>query len=168
MAQHNSINKEKGRLHAPAKQEDLFNTSSELLRRYLKENNLRCTPERLAILKQVCAYKGWFTAEHLLQDLPASMPISVATAYNTLTLLCNCNILRRQPQAKQVKTIEYTMVLTHKSTMYFTCVRCGRQVEFRDKAVENILQERPFNNFNMSNFSLSVYGVCKTCRKKYR
>lgn len=168
MAQNGSINKKKVRLNAPNKQEDLFNTSSEILCRYLKSNNLRCTQERLTILKQVCAYKGWFTTELLQQDLPASMPISVATVYNTLNLFCECHILRRQPQAKQVKTIEYTMVLTHESTMHFICVRCGREVEFRDKAVENILHERPFNNFNMSNFSLSVYGVCKTCRKKYR
>lgn len=150
-----------------SKQEDCFKRLSDILYRYLKEHNLRCTSERLLILKQVCAYKHRFTAEQVLKDLETSVHLSVATVYNSLNLLCECRILQRQIAQVGAKTTEFELVLTRESLMRFVCTRCGRTVEFKDKAVENILREKHFNNFQMSDFSLVAYGVCKICRRKH-
>lgn len=155
------------RLNTSSKQENCYKTSSDVLCRYLKEHNLRCTSERLFILKQVCSYKKTFTAEQLLHDIPDSVHLSVATVYNSLNLFCSCRILQKQSSSAGARTTAFELVMARDSSMHFVCTRCGRKVEFRDKAIENILRERHFNNFQMSDFSLSVYGVCKICRRKY-
>ncbi|HCS87735.1 MAG TPA: hypothetical protein DIW30_04815 [Bacteroidales bacterium] len=155
-------------LNTSAKQEDYYKVSSDILYRYLREHNLRCTSERLFLLKQVCAYRQKFTAEQLLSDIPDSVHLSVATIYNSLNLFCSCRILQKQSSSAGARTTAFELVMARESSMHFVCTRCGRKVEFRDKAVENILRERHFNNFQMSDFSLSVYGVCKICRRKHR
>ena len=155
------------RLNTSSKQEDYYKVSSDILYRYLKEHNLRCTSERLFLLKQVCAYRQKFTAEQLLNDIPDSVHLSVATIYNSLNLFCSCRILQKQSSSAGARTTAFELVMARESSMHFVCMRCGRKVEFRDKAIENILRERHFNNFQMSDFSLSVYGVCKICRRKH-
>ncbi len=155
------------RQNTPSRQEDYYQAASDILYRYLKEHTLRCTSERLFLLKQVCAYRQKFTAEQVRNDIPDSVHLSVATIYNSLNLFCSCRILQKQSQPAGARTTEFELVMARQSSMHFVCTRCGRKVEFRDKAIENILRERHFNNFQMSDFSLSIYGVCKICRRKH-
>ncbi len=166
MADKGTSKASKTRLHPEDKQEELYEASSSVLFRYLKTHQMRSTQERLIVLRQVCTYRDTFTAEQLLQDMPTAIPISTATVYNTLNLLCDCHILQRRQLPANNRIYEYVTMISRESFMQFVCIHCGRIVKFHDKAIETILKERPFNNFNPSYYSLCVYGECKVCRKK--
>lgn len=144
----------------------LYEETAAHLQAYLKTNGLRCTQERLLLLRQICRYKRNFTAERLQKDMEPVARISVATVYNTLDLLCSCHIVRKLNLQHKVRVVEYELLRSNAHTMRFVCTRCGRWVDFKDKAIENILKGKRFSNFVMNDFSLSVYGVCKICRRK--
>ncbi|MCM1034146.1 MAG: transcriptional repressor [Paludibacter sp.] len=144
----------------------LYEDAAVRLREYLKDNGLRCTPERLFLLKQICSYKRNFTAELLIKDMQSVVRVSTGTVYNTLDLLCACHIIRKLSLQHKVRVVEYELLRGNAHTMRFVCTNCGRMVDFKDKAIENILKGKRFSNFVMNDFSLSVYGTCKICRRK--
>lgn len=143
----------------------LYEKKAAQLRDYLKINGLRVTEERLLLLKQICRYEGGFTAELLLNDVESVMRISMATIYNTLDLFYSSHIIHKLNQPHKGRSVEYQLLSGNVHTMRFICTRCGRVVDFQDRAVRNILEAKRFSNFVMSDFSLSVYGLCKICRR---
>ena len=142
-----------------------YKAAEELLLGYLRENKMRCTQERLIILWHISTLGRHFTAEQLIQDLCENQHISSGTRYNNLSLFCDAGILRILPQRQQYGA-EYEFSFSEKNTLRFVCTKCGREVDFKNKTIEHLLRESHFSNFNMDNFSLVVYGHCKTCRRK--
>ena len=142
-----------------------YRAAEERLVSYLKENKMRCTQERLIILSHITSLGRHFTAEQLVKDLCEIQHISTGTIYNNLALFCDAHIIRILPHRKQYGA-EYELCLSDENSLRFICTRCGREVEFKNKVIEHLLNESRFSNFNMDNFSLVVYGNCKTCRKK--
>lgn len=146
-------------------EKNTYQRAEAALTSYLRFQSKRCTPERLIILKHICSLGQHFTAECLTTDICESMHISNATIYNTLSLLCDAHILRILPQRQQ-QGAEYEITIGEKNTLRFVCTLCGREVEFKNKAIDHLLQDSKFSNFEAENFSLTVYGHCKTCRRK--
>ena len=134
---------------------------------FLNSKAKRCTHERLIILKHICSLGRNFTAEDLVKDICETQHISNATIYNTLSLFCDAHILRILPRRQQQRS-EYEITIAEANSLRFVCIRCGREVEFKSKAIDHLLRDSHFSNFDMENFSLAVYGHCKTCRRKRR
>lgn len=135
------------------------------LESYLHSKGLRCTHERRQVLRQVLQYPRQFTAEQVVSDVCESQHISVATVYNTLLLLVECRMLRKLPPVAG-RVAEYERQDGKGNSMRFVCTRCGREVAFKNKMIDQIVQTKPFPNFTASNFTLTVYGTCKVCRRK--
>ncbi len=133
---------------------------------YLKSKHLRCTQERNTVLRQVMSYSRHFTAEQLIKDVCEKKHISQATIYNTLLLLTECHIIRRLAPQANSRVVEYERIKGHANEMRFVCTRCAREVTFKHKMVEKLLMSKQFTNFNPANFVITVYGTCKTCRRK--
>ncbi len=144
----------------------LFEKSSKMLAEYIRERGLRNTWERKTILQQICLYKSSFTAEQLITDLEEKEHISVATVYNTLDLFVQCNLLTHFPAQTAGAREEYQLLLLRENKMSFRCTNCGRRVDFKDKAIDDIVRNKHLPNFNIECFTLQIYGTCKTCRKK--
>ncbi len=140
-----------------------YKEAERKLEQYIAEHRLRHTPERYTILRHACELGNPFTVEQLTQ-LAEQSHISRATIYNTLSLLVSAQILwcigRKGAQA------EYELVTGGKVRMRLKCSNCGRIADFKDIAIENLVAARKYSNFNLTHFSLYVYGTCKTCRKK--
>ena len=67
---------------------------SKILKEYLKENKLRCTPERFKILNMIDSIDGSFDIDTLLRHMEEKkFRVSRATIYNTITLLINANLV---------------------------------------------------------------------------
>ena len=105
-----------------------------------------------------------FTADQLIKAC-APERISVGTVYNSLDLFVKAHILRgAQRQRGHIKT-EYEIIREGAKQMQYICSQCGRTVDFHDKAVARLIEERKYSNFRLSQYSLIVYGVCKICRR---
>lgn len=132
---------------------------------YLRTAGMRLTHERLVILKHICSLERNFTADRIVKDLCEQQHISTATIYNNLAMLCDAHILRLLPHRQQTGA-QYELAIGDKHSLRYVCTQCGREVTFKNKAIEQLLLDRHFSNFEPDNFSLVVYGHCKTCRRK--
>ena len=62
---------------------------------YIKSKKMRQTPERFAILDKTLEQKVHFDIDELYKNIEADYHVSRSTVYNTVELLCECNILRK-------------------------------------------------------------------------
>ncbi len=147
-------------------QAKLYDKAKAILTDYIREHRLRNTIERETILKKICSYKTSFMADQLITDICPVEHISTATIYNTLDLLVRCRLLSKLSAHVGSSCDEYELTLLNGNQLSFFCTRCGREMSFQDKAIEDILINKRLSNFNMEYFSLRVYGTCKKCRRK--
>ena len=134
------------------------------LNAYKKEHSLRASQVRDLVLEHVCQLPQPFTAEQL-QEVCAAEHISKGTVYNALNLFLEAKILHAANRQSGRNLTEYELIASSPIRMQLECLKCGRVVEFRDKAVERLIKERKFSNFTMKHLSLFVYGECKLCRR---
>ncbi|MDA0875236.1 MAG: transcriptional repressor [Bacteroidetes bacterium] len=128
---------------------------------YLKERNLRQTPERLTIFEEVYDTSDHFDADELFLRLKQEgVPISRATVYNTLELLVDCNlVVRHQFGNKQAK---YERSYSFWQHDHLICEECHHLLEFCDPRIQSIRDMvSEIFDFTISRHSLHLYGRCR-------
>lgn len=137
------------------------NEAKERFQRFLKENNLRQTPERFAVLEEVCSGSGHFDADELHVRLKIKgKRVSRATVYNTLDLLQEADlVIRHQFGQNQAK---YEPAFSYRQHDHLICIDCDEVFEFCDPRIQGI-QEMvgEIFRFNIRSHSLHVYGSCE-------
>ena len=147
------------------KEENLFEKVKETFTEFLKKNKQRKTPERYAILERIYKHNGHFNAEWLYKEMQKDeYPVSLATVYNTLELLLNSNLIIKHQFGQQ--EAQYEKAFDDKVHHHLVCTDCGKVKEFSDKLVRNTIQNKRFTYFQVSNYSLYVYGICNKCKQK--
>ena len=135
--------------------------AEERFRRFLKDNNLRQTPERFAVLDEVYAGSGHFDADELHMRLKIKGErVSRATVYNTLDLLQDADlVIKHQFGQNQAK---YEPAFSYRQHDHLICTDCNAVFEFCDPRIQGI-QEMvgEIFRFNIVSHSLHVYGSCK-------
>ena len=144
-----------------------YKSALERLSRYIKAQGMRPSAVRNMVLEQMCNLHQPFTAEQLIAACKAER-ISVGTVYNTLSICNKADIIRGLQRQRGHIATEYEIINDTSKHMQFVCKKCGRTVDFNDKAVARLIEERKYTNFTMQQYSLIVYGECKVCRKKIR
>ena len=122
---------------------------------------------RNMVLQQVCQLPQPFTAEQLTTVCQAER-ISVGTVYNSLNLFVLAQILHATSRQRGKSATEYELTTTNTIRMQVVCQNCGRVTDFHDAAIERLVAERKYSNFNVQHMSLFVYGECKICRRKIK
>jgi len=143
------------------------NTAVKQLEAYVRENNMRPSKVRNMVLEQVCQLPQPFTAEQLVHACQSER-ISVGTVYNSLNLFILAQILRAHDRQRGRAATEYELIAGGPMRMQMMCTRCGRLTEIHDKAIERLVRERKYSNFNLQHFSLFIYGECKICRRQIK
>ena len=147
------------------KNEKIYTSALKRLYKYIKTHNMRPSAVRNVVLENVCKLHQPFTANQLA-EVCAIERISVGTVYNALDTFIKADILRGlQRQSGQTAT-EYELILETTKHMQYICTKCGRTVDFNDKAIGRLIEERKFSNFVLKQYSLIVYGECRRCKKK--
>lgn len=142
-----------------------FGTALTRLNAYVKEHDGRYSPVREMVLEQACQLPQPFTAEQLVQACSKDR-ISSGSVYNALKLFAKAQLVHPlERQRGQRIATEYELVAGSPIRMQTVCEKCGRMTVFHDQAIERIVRERKYMNFNTEHFTLLVYGVCKKCRQ---
>ncbi len=136
-----------------------------VLDEYIRVHNLRHTIERERLLKIIAEINAPIFTVHEIDGKRQEAHISVPTMYNSLNLFVSARILYRLNRTQGVSSEQYKWALDAKNTMRVICTRCGREANFNDKALLQLVQNRKYTNFVPAHFSMYVYGVCKTCRR---
>ena len=137
----------------------------KLLSAYVRQHQMRPSRVRDMVLERACQLQQPFTAEQLVQAC-ADERISVATVYNALDLFILARILHAIDRQRGKAATEYAFIVGKSMRMQILCTKCGRVTDIKDKAIERLIKERKYSNFEMQHFSLFVYGECKVCRKQ--
>ncbi len=148
------------------KEENIRENVKEVFATYLKKHQYRKTPERFAILDYIYSKEGHFhfDAEMLFAAMQDNYRVSLATIYNTLDLLEDINLIVKHKFSGQAAHYEKTFGSIAHS--HLVCTQCGKVKEFTDKKIRTAIQAKSFSSFDVTHYSVYLYGVCKACRKK--
>lgn len=129
---------------------------------FLEKKGLRCTPERIAILRQVLAAQDHFEAEDIFVRLRGTK-VSRASVYRTLPLLVEAGIVRKTPCDMMEARYEPVFGLQHHD--HLVCLACGEVIEFRDPVIEETIEQVAHRHrFSLAGHRLILSGYCHKCR----
>jgi len=145
------------------REENSFESINEIFTEYLKKHKHRKTPERYAILEHIYSYDGHFNADILFNLMQSDYRVSLATVYNTLELLVEAKLIIKHQLGGQFT--QYEKAFGNNTHHHLVCTSCGKVKEFSDKQIRTSIQTRNFANFQMSHYSLYLFGLCSKCKE---
>ena len=135
-----------------------------LFERFLRENRLKHTAQRLKIVKRALSMPKHFSADDLYQVLHREKtPVSKATIYRTLKLLVEASFLDElEIGAREAKFYEPIHGREHHDHMI--CLKCSKIIEFTDDQIEELQDAAAARkNFRVLSHSLKLFGLCAGC-----
>ncbi len=133
----------------------------------IRENSLKFTSQREAILQTLYENPEHFTSENLYLLLRQKYPdinIGIATVYRTLALLEENGLVSSISLGVQGKKFEIANKPHHD---HLICEVCGKIVEFENEKIEYLQEEiAQENGFALTSHLMQLYGVCRECQKK--
>lgn len=144
------------------KEESSYESIKEIFTDYLKNHHHRKTPERFAILERIYSFEGHFNADILFSGMQENYRVSLATVYNTLELLIDCKLIIKHQLGGQFA--QYEKAFGTNTHHHLICTNCGKVKEFLDKNIRTAIQSHTFAHFQMSHYSLYLFGLCSKCK----
>jgi len=135
---------------------------------YLRQHNLRMTPERRSVLEVILSRQGHFDAEELLQFLRRRHKrVSRATLYRTLDHLRTAGLVKMHRFGRGHALYEHIYGRRHHDHM--VCDGCGMVIEFVNEEIERLQEEVcGRHGFKSSNHVMQIFGVCAACQERAR
>jgi len=143
----------------------LSQRAQKLFIQYLRENNLKVTRERLALLEEIFSTNEHLDAEELLAKMKAkNRKVSRATVYRTLDLLVQCGLVRKSRLGHE--HYFYEKVQPGKRHDHMVCTHCSTIIEFWDPEMdERQRQICAEHHFRPSFYSIQIQGLCAACQE---
>jgi Fur family transcriptional regulator, peroxide stress response regulator len=127
----------------------------------LRQSGLRCTPQRVAILREVFSRRHP-TAYEVFESVRRHFPtIGLATVYNTLRTMTERGLVAELPFSSEMR-FDANMA-PHANLV---CRNCGRieDVEFAPEHLDPVLQHlAQAAGFAPDSQRFDVYGLCRSC-----
>jgi len=127
----------------------------------LKENDLKVTPQRLAILKYLDNNMTHPTADKIYRDLKKNNPsLSKTTVYNALEILKKHNIIQVLTISKSEQRYDSVGGYHH----HFLCKNCGKllDIDIQCPHLETVLNGK----HQIDEVHGYFKGICEKCLKK--
>ncbi|MDE7414072.1 MAG: transcriptional repressor [Muribaculaceae bacterium] len=134
----------------------------EKFEEFIKSKRMRQTPERFAILDKALDQHVHFDIDELYRDIEKEYRVCRATVYNTVELLCECNILRKHYLNENQAAYE----LADDRHLHLICMSCGSVREVRDEKFNQYFEQLKFKQFKPTFVSTNIYGICSQCSRK--
>ncbi len=131
-----------------------------LFKSYMKEHEMRCTNERIIVLREIYKSGNHLDADEIFVRLKKKgMSISRATVYHTLDLLFKCHLVTKIDLGHKHTHYEKSHgVANH---LHIICEQCGKVVEVTSNELAAMLEKLCLGNgFALESFSLQVFGKC--------
>jgi Fur family peroxide stress response transcriptional regulator len=127
----------------------------------LRQSGLRCTPQRVAIVREVFTRRHP-TAYEVYESVRRYFPtIGLATVYNTLRTMTERGLVAELPFSSEMR---FDANLTpHANLVCRTCDRI-EDVEFAPDHLDTLLQHvKQAADFAPDGQRIDVYGLCRRC-----
>ena len=135
----------------------------DIFKDFLRERNLRWTPQRKLILEIFLGQDGHIHIEDLHIIIKAQDPtIGIATLYRTMKLLVDSGLADIHTFNEKT-TYERLFQVRHHD--HLICKICGRTIEFEHPLIEKYqLEICQHHGFTLKSHRMDLYGICKDCR----
>jgi len=143
---------------------NLRNESFDLFRAKCKENNLKITPQRLLIYRELLKSKDHPNAEALHKRIKKIIPdISLDTVNRTLLTFSKVGIVKNVEGYGDPRRYDPNIENHH----HFRCLNCNSIIDFDFKPYDDIIIPRDVKKrFSILNKKVLLEGYCDKCRKK--
>lgn len=129
------------------------------IRKKLINNNLKVTPQRVAVLEAIIILANHPTAENIRQFLKKKHPhIAMGTIYNVLEVLVEKGIIKKVKTDKDI--MRYDALTEHHHHLY--CIESDRIEDYFDEDLNNAIVEffkqKNIPNFKIDDIKLQIIG----------
>ena len=140
------------------------NASLDFFRQKCRENNLKVTPQRIVIYKELLKSKDHPNAEVLFERVKKMFPdISLDTVNRTLLTLSQIGIVNIVEGKGEPRRFDPDVKNHH----HFRCIKCNTIIDFDYKLYDNIeVPEKINKKFTVLNKKVLLQGYCNKCRNK--
>ena len=142
--------------------QNVKDTVRQIFTEYLNANGHRKTPERYAILDTIYSIDGHFDIDTLysLMADQENFRVSRATLYNTIILLINARLVIKHQFGN---SSQYEKSYNRDTHHHQICTQCGKVTEFQNEELQQAIENTKLSRFQLSHYSLYIYGVCSKC-----
>jgi Fur family ferric uptake transcriptional regulator len=133
--------------------------------RFLRQRDLKLTPQRERVFNRAFATHEHFTAETFFGWMREAegARVSRATVYRTLALLQEGGFIQSLDTGRGELVYEHT--LGHRHHDHMVCLACGRIEEFHDERIEELqLEAAAKKGFVLESHLHRLLGYCKRCK----
>jgi Fur family peroxide stress response transcriptional regulator len=126
--------------------------------------DLRITPQRLEIFKELAQATDHPTAEALHQRLLQKMPtLSLDTVYRTLGTFADAGLVNKVETTESQAHFEVSQVQHH----HLICRKCNEIIDFQWQFIDHAsLPEEVHSWGRIDRKNIVVYGTCHKCLKE--
>lgn len=130
----------------------------------LKQNGIRITPQRHAILEYLISSESHPTADDIYKALESDYPnMSVATVYNNLRVFKTAGLVKELTYGDSSSRFDF---VTH-DHYHIICDVCGTIVDFHHPGLEEVeMLASHVTGFQVNSHRLEVYGTCPQCAER--
>ncbi len=141
--------------------------TSNNIRDLLKRNALRSTPQRVLLLSLIQSSGKHLDADQLYElARRRDDKIGRATVYRNLKRLVAAGVLR-QRFFEEPPIRSYYEMATPAEHYHFTCLRCGKIIEFACPEIEEVGQRLyHIHGIVVSHSNVTLSGYCATCLRE--
>lgn len=135
-----------------------------MFEKILKDNHLKITPQRLAILKEI-QKSGHISIDEIYENIKESNPsMSLATIYKNLASMQEARIVDEVKLPNQKQRYE----LVKKPHIHLVCEKCGKITDMEGSASMESLKHSYANasSYQIKEVSVALIGICPQCQAK--
>jgi Fe2+ or Zn2+ uptake regulation protein len=127
----------------------------------LKEDSIKITPQRLAILKYLDNHRSHPTVEEIFSELKQKNPsLSKTTVYNSVEILRKHGLI----QSVSISISETRYDFKNKMHHHFLCKNCGKimDIDIECPNIDKVIKE----GYKIEEVHGYFKGLCKECKIK--
>ncbi len=131
----------------------------------LKENNIKITDERRAILRVLQEAKLPLAPADLFLRLKPSMPkANLTTVYRNLEMLEDLGLVKRLGFNKNY--FSYELIDGREHHHHIVCQSCGKVEDLENISEKFVSEIAKQTNFTIEDHNLEFFGLCVICQKE--
>lgn len=133
------------------------------IRKVFKENNLKLTPQRIAVYHYLVDIESHPSAEDIHNELYEKFPtMSLATVYKSLKVLTEVDLISEINLGEG--NFRYDAIV--EDHPHIKCTVCGKVEDIEGVPMEILNNEiKKHTDYDISGNKLYFFGVCKECQK---